>query len=120
MKKILYVDDEEFNRYVFNEEFSDKFIVFSVSSGKNALELLQHESVDIVVTDMKMPIMSGLELIREIRKFNSHIPCVMLSALFHNKMIREDIRSGVITKCIEKPWDTEELVELLGDLISKR
>ncbi|MEM0938845.1 MAG: response regulator [Bacteroidota bacterium] len=117
MKKILYVDDEEFNRYVFNEEFSEKFIVFSVSSGKDALELLKYESVDIVVSDMKMPVMNGLELIREIRKFDRRTPCVMLSALFQNKMITEDIRSGIITKCVRKPWDTDELVKLLNDLI---
>jgi len=64
--KILYVDDEEPNLYLFKYNFSKYFEVFTANRGSEALEVLneQHD-IKVVISDMKMPLMSGIEFIKK-------------------------------------------------------
>ncbi|MCH8148049.1 MAG: response regulator, partial [Planctomycetes bacterium] len=62
---VLFVDDEEDIRYGFVDRFEDQFTLFTAANGVKALDVLkQNQSIHVVVTDIKMPVMSGLELVK--------------------------------------------------------
>ena len=66
--KVLIVDDENINRAVINEALKDSFEVFEASNGKEALEILNKEhDIDVLITDIQMPVMNGEELIKKVR-----------------------------------------------------
>ncbi len=87
--------------------------VFTCSSGREALQLLDKESLDIVVTDLQMPGMTGLELIRalEARKFDGQV--VMVTAFATVEAAVDAMRHGAFD-FIEKPFDAEQLEQLVG------
>lgn len=87
--------------------------VFACSSGREALQLLEKESIDVVVTDLQMPGMTGLELIRalEERKFDGQV--VMVTAFATVEAAVDAMRHGAFD-FIEKPFDAEQLEQLVG------
>lgn len=72
--KILYVDDEESNLLIFKDTFRRDFHVQTAVSAYKALEILKTSTVDVVITDQRMPGMTGVELLKEINKMFSEIP----------------------------------------------
>jgi DNA-binding NtrC family response regulator len=87
--------------------------VFTCSSGREALQLLDKELLDVVVTDLQMPGMTGLELIRalEARKFDGQV--VMVTAFATVEAAVDAMRHGAFD-FIEKPFDAEQLEQLVG------
>lgn len=82
MVKILIVEDEPqllraMSRNLSNENFS----VIESHNGAHALDIFHNEHVDLIVTDIMMPLMNGYEFVEEIRKVNKEIPIIMLTAL---------------------------------------
>lgn len=109
--KILYVDDEKSNLRIFKDTFRRDFTVFIVDSGGKALDLLSHSMVDLVITDQRMPEMTGVELLKEItNRFNS-IPQnrLILSGYAEDTEIKKAFEEYHLSKFITKPWDYEEL-----------
>ena len=84
-KTLLYIEDEQQIRENVTELISDYFGQFHVaSSAEEGYEIFQDEKIDIIITDIEMESMSGLELLEKIRKENSHIHLVVMSA--HTKI----------------------------------
>ena len=83
MEKVMLVEDEEFIlqgiRYIIEWKEMSMEVVHMAHNGREALELFKKEPVDIVVTDVEMPFMSGLELMEEIRKLSPRTRCIILS-----------------------------------------
>ncbi|MCM8541479.1 MAG: response regulator [Lentisphaeraceae bacterium] len=114
MKKVLFVDDEVLILYMINEffkEFGD-FEVFTARNGEEALEVMKREEISVIVTDIQMPIMNGLQLCKEIRKFDQTASVIALTAfqkLFKYMRFREE----GFDDCLKKPFDPEELQEVI-------
>lgn len=108
-KKILYVDDEPLNLMLFTNVFDDKYHVITAESGIKGLELLQENDFSIVISDMKMPQMNGIEFIE---KANSQYPEIHYYILTGYN-ITDEIRSAIDRKLIEnyfqKPFDMSEI-----------
>ncbi len=89
--------------------------VVTAEDGKEALEILQREPVDVVVTDIRMPRMDGLELIRAVRQHYGDLPVVILSAFNDESYLLEAIELGV-RKYLHKPINLTILRATLEDI----
>ena len=118
-KKILVVDDQYGIRLLLQEVFSKENVhIFQASNGKQALDIIQAEKPDLILLDMKMPGMDGLELLRRLRKFNTQAKVIMMTAYGELDMVAEASRLGALTH-FTKPFDIEELrTEVLKQLAS--
>ena len=80
--KILIVDDDQINLLLLEELLRDKFKFKTTSTGKQALGELQKESFDLVITDLHMPEMDGMELLNHIKNQFDNLPVIMMSASY--------------------------------------
>lgn len=88
------------------------------SNGKQALENLQRQDIDVILTDIRMPVMDGMELIRRIREENLPIEIILLSAYRDFEYAKEGIRYGV-HDYILKPTKYEEIKTVFGNMKKK-
>lgn len=110
--KLLYVDDEEMNLLLFELNFKKFFEVETADSGAKALEILKNGSQpNIVVSDMKMPGLNGIEFLKEARKLLADTPFYILTGFEINEVIKSALQSGLIRSYIQKPFNRDLLLE---------
>ncbi|MBU0682793.1 MAG: response regulator [Candidatus Omnitrophota bacterium] len=109
MVKLLVVDDEtdicDFVRNFFKERY---FEVFVAHNGKDALDIIEAKSPEILLLDMKMPVMNGMETLKALRERNKNIKVVVITAIDDIDTIREAKRNGA-ESYITKPLLLEQL-----------
>jgi len=118
---ILLVDDNEEILDFISEELSEKYTILKAFNGKEALDVLQEEAVQLVVSDIMMEVMDGFELCRRIKtNFEySHIPVILLTAKNTLQSKIEGLEIGA-DAYIEKPFSPEHLQVQIANLISNR
>ncbi len=108
--KILFVDDEKEMLSSFKRLFIDyNCLVYTASSGAEALDLLKKESIDVVVSDQRMPEMCGIELLEHVKKSFPDIIRILITGYSDNKATVDSINRCEIFRYIEKPWNNHEL-----------
>lgn len=113
VKKILIVDDNRINQVVTQRILEKRnFFCLIAGSGEEAIEILQVESPDIVLMDVNMPGMNGMETTVEIRKFNPEVPIIALTAVEVGEM-REEILSAGMNDIINKPYDIPQFFKTI-------
>ncbi|MCF6461050.1 Na-translocating system protein MpsC family protein [Clostridium sp. Cult3] len=114
--KILLVEDDDFTRQQL-ERFLRRRVgkILTATNGAQGLEILKTDEIDIVITDLKMPNMTGLEMIQIARENDYDGPVIIISALSDTDTILKAVDMGIV-KYIIKPIDTDELVEILVKL----
>jgi signal transduction histidine kinase len=110
---VLYVDDERANRIVFEQSLRSDFRIQSVADGPSALEVLDREDVAVLVTDMRMPGMSGEELLRIAKERKPSTIRMVVTAYADVEPILRAINEGLVARYIIKPWIRTELVQVL-------
>ncbi|HTJ44951.1 MAG TPA: hybrid sensor histidine kinase/response regulator [Kofleriaceae bacterium] len=110
---VLYVDDERGNRVVFEQSFGARFRVKTASGGPEALELLAKEEVAVLLTDQRMPEMSGDDLLRAVKERYPEIVRVVITAYADVEPILAAINEGLVARYVIKPWDRKEMEQLL-------
>jgi two-component system, response regulator, stage 0 sporulation protein F len=109
VKKILLVDDEESIQLLYREEFRDEgFEVVSALNGTEALEKFKAESFDLVILDIQMPGMNGIEVLRQMKMINPDIPVILSSAFNEYK---QDLGTWASDEYVVKSADISELKE---------
>jgi two-component system NtrC family response regulator len=109
METLLVVDDEKNYLLVLKELLVDEgYEVLTAQSGANALAMLNETELDLVVTDMKMPGMSGLELLEKLKQKDPQLPVVMMTAFGTVEKAVEAMKKGAFDY-ISKPFDNESL-----------
>jgi diguanylate cyclase (GGDEF)-like protein len=117
--RILYVEDEETVRRDMTLFFEDHFKeVVCADNGKGGLDLFRKEPFDMIITDIQMPGMNGIDMIREIRRHNEDIPIVIISAYDEVHYFQEAIGSGVEMYLI-KPIDFEQFEQMMERMSEK-
>ncbi len=120
-KTILFVDDEEnilrSLRRLFHRE---GYKVLLAPSGKKGLELLQKNDVDLVVSDVRMPEMNGVEFLNRVRKRHPEIACMVLSGYAEKEAVSRIFSEINIQEMVAKPWDDTELKQTIRDLLTKQ
>ncbi len=113
-RKYLVIDDnQEFAENVAEILTETGADVSLAVGGEAALEQVKHERFDVLVTDMKMPGLSGTELLRMVRGVDPGVPVVLLSAYAQDSQIDEARRYGLLA-FLNKPSGTRRLIELLS------
>jgi CheY-like chemotaxis protein len=115
-KKILLVDDSCTARLVNRMIFSQKsnYVLISASDGKEAVEIARQEKPDVILMDIVMPRMTGLEACRALKKDNetSRIPVILLTTRGEEQYVQEGYASGC-SDYLTKPVNDTELLDLL-------
>ena len=108
---ILYVDDEDINRFIFEKNFESSYQVHTAFSGTDALDKLNTHSDDIsiVISDMRMPGMSGVDFISKAKKTYDKMGYFILTGFDSNDEIEEAINNKIVRKCFKKPLDITEI-----------
>ncbi|CAM3114826.1 response regulator [Paenibacillus sediminis] len=108
-KKVLIVDDQNGIRILLMEVFnSEGYNTFQAANGKIALEIVKNESPDLVLLDMKIPGMDGLEILKHIKAMNPNIKVIMMTAYGELDMIKEATELGALMH-FTKPFDIDEM-----------
>ncbi|HDD53216.1 MAG TPA: response regulator [Thermosulfidibacter takaii] len=115
--RLLIVDDEESIRLLYQQEFTDEgYDVALASSGEEALEVLDKEPVDLVILDIRMKEMSGLEALQHIVKEKKNLPVILCSAY---SSYQDDFSSWLADAYVIKSSDLTELKEEVKRLLEK-
>jgi two-component system NtrC family response regulator len=112
METVLIVDDEKNYPLILSAVLQDVgYETLTANSGMEALEILNHANadVDLVLTDMKMPVMDGIELLEKIKTINSHLPVMMMTAYGTVEKAVEAMQKGAYNYIL-KPFDNEGLI----------
>ena len=115
--KLLFVDDEEDIISALYDTFVDDYDIFKTIDAKEALEIAKKEDIALVISDQRMPEMTGSELLAEIHKAKPETIRILLTGYADINAAIDAINKGAIHKYVEKPWDDEELLEMVASLI---
>ncbi|MGS2716783.1 response regulator [Eionea flava] len=119
--KILLVDDERSIRSSLHRIFrKNGFDVFEADGGAAALELLNNETVDVVVSDQRMPGMNGTEFLTQVKQQYPQIGRIMLSGQSDFDDLCDAINEANIYRFLPKPWSEEQLVEIVKEVVAQK
>ena len=114
--KVLLVEDEEKLSKLLKKASGDSFYRFSIAKdGQDGFDKFLEISTDIIITDIMMPNLTGLEMAKKIREEYSDIPIIILSAFSETDKFLDAIDVGVI-KYFIKPFDPDELLEYISSI----
>ena len=117
MKKILIVDDEDNVRYSFKKFFRDPDTNISeANSGMEAINILKKESFDLVLMDIEMPGISGLDAIQRVKAMHPNLPVIIMTAFGTTERVIAAMKYGAF-EYIEKPFDIERLKNLVKEAL---
>jgi class 3 adenylate cyclase len=105
---VLYVDDEENNLNSFRAALRRHYNVFTAMSGEEGIEVLKNNDIHVVVTDQRMPNMTGVQFLQHIPNDLDNIR-IILTGFTDMESIIEAINTGKVYRYITKPWDKDEL-----------
>ncbi|MCA0988970.1 response regulator [Guptibacillus algicola] len=110
-KKILIVDDQYGIRILLNEIFQKEgYQTYQAANGVQALDIVKNEDPDLVILDMKIPGMDGLEILKRIKKMEARALVIIMTAYGELDMIHQAMDLGAITH-FPKPFDIDEITE---------
>ncbi len=119
-KRLLVVDDLEFNRDHLRQVLEvDGYEIEDAADGRSALELLQEKSVQLVITDLRMPDMSGLDLLNSLREQNIPVGVIVLTAYGDTTDALHTMKAGA-DDFLTKPCDPDHLRVLVKRTLEKR
>ncbi|NOQ47495.1 MAG: response regulator [Desulfobulbaceae bacterium] len=106
-KRILLVDDEDGIQLLYKEEFEDEgYVVDSALTGEKALEKFKAQQPDLVILDINMPGMNGIEVLRQMKEINAGLPIILSSAYQEYK---QDFGSWASEEYVVKSANLDEL-----------
>lgn len=120
-KKLLIVEDNNDLRAYLKLSLSHYFKVYDAANGAEAWSLIQEINPDLVVSDLQMPVMSGLELCKKIKTTfeTSHIPVILLTVITDEKNIEEGLKTGA-DDYMAKPFDVRFLRIKVDNILNNR
>lgn len=108
-KKLLIVDDQHGIRMLLMEVFrSEGYETFQASAGQVALDIVRNEKPELVLLDMKIPGMDGLEILKHMKQIDPSIKVIMMTAYGELDLIQEATELGAL-KHFTKPFDIDDL-----------
>ena len=114
---LLVVDDEQDNLDAFRFNFRRVFDLHTACSGNEALEKMESTDFAVLVTDQRMPGMTGVELLRQAKKQRPLMIGILLTAYKDVEVVIEALHMGHVHRYISKPWDSREMETVLKQAI---
>jgi two-component system response regulator AtoC len=112
LPRILIIDDDQSLLESYTVLLEDEFQVSTAESGERGLELLRHEDVHLVLLDVRLPDMSGIEVLRRIKALDESVDVIMITAVKDVRVAVEAIKLGAYDY-LEKPFEIDEILALL-------
>jgi DNA-binding NtrC family response regulator len=115
--KILIVDDEVDITEVLSEVLSETALeIQTAHNGKEALDKIHSEQFDAVLSDLNMPVMPGMELLRTLRKEGCYVPFVVLTGHGEKKAAIEALKLSAYD-FLDKPWNDDQIISIMAKAI---
>lgn len=112
---LLLVDDEERILRSLRMLFAVDYRVLICTSGHEALEILQREKVHVLVSDQRMPLMNGVDLLRQARDCSPNTMRLLLTGYADLEAVIGSINEGEVFRYLNKPWEVEEIRRIVGE-----
>lgn len=107
--KILVVDDEEANLRLLRRVLGREYTVLEAAGGEEGIKLLETEEISLIISDQRMPGMTGVQLLEKSRQIRPDAIKMLLTGYTDLEALIGAINDGRVYKYIQKPWDAEEL-----------
>ena len=107
--KIMIVDDEPVNLRTLERLFRRDYQVVTAQSGAEALKLLQHHDVALLISDQRMPEMTGIELMKNTVALRPQMVKILLTGYTDVSALIEAINCGLVYRYLTKPWNNDDL-----------
>jgi CheY-like chemotaxis protein len=117
MARILFADDDESLRLLYQEEFAEGNELVFAATGREAVDAARRERPDLIVMDIRMPEMDGLEAMGRIVAEDNDVPVIIYSAFPHHK---EDFSSWLADAYLVKSMDLGELRRVIERKLAER
>ena len=119
-RKILVIDDDKDLREVMAELLEKAgYLAISAANGADGVRINERENPDIIVLDLCMPGMDGIETLRRIREQDREVGVIILTANGSSETVREAVGLSA-SEYLSKPFENRELIGLIGDLLWRR
>ncbi|KJU85702.1 response regulator receiver protein [Candidatus Magnetobacterium bavaricum] len=115
---ILCVDDEQDILDSLHDTLMDTYNVRTAGKASDALRILGEEEISVVISDQRMPVMTGSELLAEINKIKPQIKKILLTGYSDINAAIDAINKGSVNRYLHKPWDDKALIETIEHLVS--
>jgi serine/threonine protein kinase len=116
--RILVVDDEERILSALKSLFRTRYHVFTTTDGNKALDFLKRHQIHVVISDQRMPIMPGVELLRQAREISPNSVRILLTGYSDLASIVGSINDGEVYRFISKPWDNQDLTRVVSEAVT--
>lgn len=117
---VLYIDDMQTNLKLISMVLSREYLVFQAETIEEAENILQNNTIQVLITDQSMPEMSGMEFIQQIKDLYPEMKKFIISGYSNSEEIQEAIDSHLIEGFIQKPVDFTLLKVVLKKAVSER
>jgi response regulator RpfG family c-di-GMP phosphodiesterase len=120
LPRVLYVDDESINLELLQLTFMNELDVITATSAREGLEILKaHPEIHVIISDLKMPVMNGLEFIKEIKSKSRDKVCMLLTGFLESDVMLEGFNKELIFRYLMKPWKRNELIETVREALKR-
>lgn len=116
---ILAVDDEPANLRMMERVLRREFKVITATSGEAALAIIKQVKISLIITDQRMPGMTGTEMLRKGRSINPDMVCMVVTASTDTDTFIDAIKNSGAIRVIAKPWDPDTLMQNVKGALEK-
>jgi serine/threonine-protein kinase len=116
--RVLFVDDEERILNALRTLFRSQYHVFTAESGPLALEFVKRFGIHVVVSDQRMPAMTGVELLRQVKDLSPNSVRMLLTGYSDLASIVGSINEGEVFRFVRKPWDNADIQKTIADAVA--
>jgi DNA-binding NtrC family response regulator len=117
IKTVLVVDDDRFYREILRERLGGKYLVLTAEDPEEALSIMRIHLVDLIVTDLAMPKINGIEFLSEVRAAGNNCPAILVSG-FVNDEERAKAAALNVFSILEKPYATKSLEDTISTALA--
>jgi len=120
LPRILYVDDEAINLELLQLTYMNDFQVITAESAQEGLRLLAlHPEIHVIISDLKMPVLNGLDFIKVVKQNHPEKVCMLLTAYMESDVMMEGFNKELIFRYLMKPWNKDELKETILEALKR-
>ncbi len=116
---ILYVDDEIANLSIFKNMFRRRYTIFTATSAEDGLDILNKENIDLVISDQRMPLMSGVEFLKEVKLRYPQPGRILVTGYTDFDALKDAINEADIFQYVQKPWNETSFQLIIDAALSK-
>ena len=114
---VLYIDDEEHNLVSFKASLRREFNVYTAISPDAAQEFLDKEDLKVILSDQRMPKITGVEFFTDLKKTHPDPIRILLTGYSDMQAVVDSINQGEVYRCLTKPWDASNMVATINQAV---